>query len=246
MLLLKIRYWIVTRLFDFYIKQNMYDKALPIGIVLAELYEQIEGRDNIASAQFYARIADLHFKHDAHDKAEELYKHSLELAQRQLHPSDPVIDGLIANIQNCSAAPNVVPSQLELNVDEIEAERIDQALINAVAQINQQRGPSQSLQSVIPGLKKIDSELDYWSRIGNSGKVKLVLQNGEDVNQRWENGRTALHTAASGNHVQLVELLLSVGADRNARLTSGETALDLAQAEGHQEVTALLDMSEFG
>lgn len=282
MWLLKIRYWLVSKLSEFYIKRNLFEKGLPLCVVLAELYEQIEGSDNIASSQFYARIADLHFEHDAYSKAEQLYKHSLylaerataknpqdivytmnslgvilgkqsktaealqvyssalELAERDLNASDPVIEGLKANIRSSSAAPNTMPAKLDLTAQELESEQQDQALLKAMAQLNQQRGAGQSLDSIFPGLKRIDSELDYWSSVGNTGKVKLALQKGEDVNQSWENGRTALHTAASGNHIELIKLLLSVGAARDARLTSGETALDLARAKGHQEAVIVL------
>ena len=81
-MLLKIRFGLASKLFDFYINRNKYDKALPIGVVLAELFEKLEGSDKFSSAQFYARIADMHSQQGRNEKAEQLYKQSLNIAEK--------------------------------------------------------------------------------------------------------------------------------------------------------------------
>ena len=69
--------------------------------------------------------------------------------------------------------------------------------------------------------------------------IKLLLENGADVNAKGEYDETALHWAASGGHLNVVRLLLQNGADVNAEGYDG-TALQQAASGGHLEVVILL------
>jgi len=62
--------------------------------------------------------------------------------------------------------------------------------------------------------------------------AQLLIDAGAEVNAGWQSagidlakGTTALHTAASGNNVELVRVLLSAGANANARDADGKTPL---------------------
>ena len=46
-------------------------------------------------------------------------------------------------------------------------------------------------------------------------------------------GDTALHLAAAGYRVEIVELLLAAGADRKRKTKDGKTAAELARQYGH-------------
>jgi ankyrin repeat protein len=54
---------------------------------------------------------------------------------------------------------------------------------------------------------------------GDVQAVKLLLENGGDVNSRTGDGQTPLHLAAYAGRIDVVELLLEKGADVNARAT---------------------------
>jgi ankyrin repeat protein len=70
--------------------------------------------------------------------------------------------------------------------------------------------------------------------------VEIILKGRPDVNQRDDNGWTALHYATSGggpsysqappvDRVRVIELLIAAGADVNARNRGGKTPLALGE-----------------
>lgn len=60
---------------------------------------------------------------------------------------------------------------------------------------------------------------------GNTEKVKQLIQQGADINQRDDNGRTGLMFAVINTHYETMKLLLEYGADVNAKSNQGGTAL---------------------
>ena len=76
--------------------------------------------------------------------------------------------------------------------------------------------------------------LDAASRDAKLGLVDLfqvLIQLGHNVNSRGTGGWTALHTAASRGHLELVEHLLSNGAEINAKNDHGLSVLDVTKDE---------------
>lgn len=71
--------------------------------------------------------------------------------------------------------------------------------------------------------------------------VRMLVENGGDVNARQQQGWTPLHGAAQNGDTEIVKLLLAHGADREARSDTGQTPLDLAMTHGHPAVAALLE-----
>jgi ankyrin repeat protein len=75
---------------------------------------------------------------------------------------------------------------------------------------------------------------------GKFDVVKVLLENGIEVNATQHGGWTALQGAANSGDVKLAELLLAYGANRDAISENGSTALSLATAGNHTEVVELL------
>jgi uncharacterized protein len=75
----------------------------------------------------------------------------------------------------------------------------------------------------------------------NHGAVRLLLENGGEVNACQEGGWTALHAAAQNGDVEMARLLIAGGADVQARAANQQNAMDLALGKGHQAMVDLLD-----
>ena len=79
-----------------------------------------------------------------------------------------------------------------------------------------------------PGL---DRQLIEAARIGDSSEVESSLSRGARVEERDENGATALVAAAYGNHVAACRLLIEAGADVNAADETEQSAYLIATSE---------------
>ena len=75
--------------------------------------------------------------------------------------------------------------------------------------------------------------------VGNLDFVKLLIDNGADVNARSQRG-PALYLAMMANHGQIAELLISKGADINMKNSAGQSILHFACQRGNKEIANLL------
>ena len=77
---------------------------------------------------------------------------------------------------------------------------------------------------------------------GDTERVKDLLHQGAEINQRDDIGRTALMFAVINSHYETMRVLLEYGADVNAKSNKGGTALMGAASDGDlRMVQALLD-----
>lgn len=77
----------------------------------------------------------------------------------------------------------------------------------------------------------INSACGVWDE-GYRDIIKLLLENGADVNVVGGRGGTPLHVAARIGHVDFAEQLLAAGADVDSKVAESRTPLHLAAATG--------------
>jgi len=75
---------------------------------------------------------------------------------------------------------------------------------------------------------------------GNSEKIKDILLQGADINQRFERGLTPIHVASMFGHREVVARLQQAGADVNTLSDEGVTPLHLACLKGRLNIVVLL------
>lgn len=76
---------------------------------------------------------------------------------------------------------------------------------------------------------------------GDSAAVRLLLDNGADINARGEYNMTPLHFAVGRNHPEIVALLVTSGADLLCKDTDGRTPFDWAKTSNRVEIMRLLE-----
>lgn len=90
------------------------------------------------------------------------------------------------------------------------------------------------------------SALHYAVWQGEAAKVRLLLENGADVNQTYGDGWTALIDAAWLGHPKVVYALLAHGADTTCRTKGNYTALSIAQKEGYSAIAEAIRKAQAG
>ena len=70
--------------------------------------------------------------------------------------------------------------------------------------------------------------------------VKLLIENGADINKSNNDGWTSLYLAVNKRHLEVIKLLIENGADINKSNNNGWTPLNIAANNGHLEIVKLL------
>lgn len=76
---------------------------------------------------------------------------------------------------------------------------------------------------------------------GDIDEMKILLDNGANINAIGEHGYTALHNAVEQGHIKMVEFLLNQGIDTTIKNINHLTAKELAQITDNQEIYKMLD-----
>lgn len=91
------------------------------------------------------------------------------------------------------------------------------------------------------GVKLYLNNIYVAAQLGNAARINKILEkNPELVNTLSRAGRTPLHYAANGGHIDAVKALLANGADVEAERTSGFTPLHDAIVKKQRDVAKLL------
>jgi ankyrin repeat protein len=75
---------------------------------------------------------------------------------------------------------------------------------------------------------------------GQVDTVRLLIDNGADLNAKNDDGSTALMVAALKGHLEIVRTLLAAGADVSVQDLDQDSALKLAVENGHAELVKIL------
>lgn len=87
---------------------------------------------------------------------------------------------------------------------------------------------------------ELDRALLVATLMARKDAVKVLLDNGAEVDFRASDGRTPLILAAGKGNKDIVELLLQAGADASLRDQAGQTAQAVAAAKGFNDIAELL------
>jgi Ankyrin repeats (3 copies) len=117
-------------------------------------------------------------------------------------------------------------------------------LSNREAYVNWVRlfDPDEPLEQpdITKGSKRVAPPLYYASLAGLIESVRLLLEQGADVNAQGGYYGNALQAASAGGHDQVVQRLLEQGADVNAQGGYYGNALQAASLRGHDQVVQRL------
>ena len=86
----------------------------------------------------------------------------------------------------------------------------------------------------------MNAELIEAAKVGDTVKLKRLINQGVNVNVTNVKGTTALMWAAYKNHIEFVKVLIDSGVDVNAKTEDGWTALMDAAIEGHAAMLKIL------
>ena len=90
--------------------------------------------------------------------------------------------------------------------------------------------------------KRLGIELVEEARVGDLDAVIELVGKGANVNEKDNNGKTALMKASSNGNVEVIKTLIENGAKVDEKTNNGSTSLMWASDRGHVEVVeALLD-----
>ena len=109
-----------------------------------------------------------------------------------------------------------------------------------------QRGLAEKSESMAnvtkltPMQKELDDKLISAARDGDILSVRVLIENGADVNAKDELGKTVLHLATREGHVEIVKILIEKGADVDVKDNERYTALHWATLDGHIEIAKIL------
>ncbi len=102
-------------------------------------------------------------------------------------------------------------------------------LIQEGADVNQ---PSQNGFNVYP---------IHSAAAGNYTDIlRLLIENGAQVNVKQQAGSTPLHAAAQYGNLDMLIILLEHGADVNVRMEGGKLPADIAREKGFSEISEIL------
>ena len=94
--------------------------------------------------------------------------------------------------------------------------------------------------SALPGSAGAQVAIVDAVKVGDSGRVRALIDKRVNVNERQQDGTTALHWAVDRDEREIVRMLIRAGADVKAANRYGATPLFLASVNGNASTIAML------
>ncbi|KAF7516376.1 hypothetical protein G7054_g14184 [Neopestalotiopsis clavispora] len=126
-------------------------------------------------------------------------------------------------------------------------------LVNCGADVNHQggyfvyalyaaacKGSRETVNVLIENQADVSAVLDAAFSNGHAEVVKMLLDQGANLNVANKDGWTPLNTASGNGHIKVVKMLLDKGADWAVASKDGWTPLSTASNNGHTEVVKML------
>jgi ankyrin repeat protein len=101
-------------------------------------------------------------------------------------------------------------------------------------------GCEKKIKPVLPPTAEAIAAFATAAFSNNTQQVSVAIKNGMPVDQKDENGNTALMLASFDGHVETMQVLLTAGADINLRDNNGRTALMFAASGPYPAAVRLL------
>ncbi|HEX6562935.1 MAG TPA: ankyrin repeat domain-containing protein [Chthoniobacterales bacterium] len=157
------------------------------------------------------------------------------------HKADPNVAGRDAVTALMLAAENNQPEIVKLLLDRgADPNRQDHNGWTAVLKAAYQ-GNAKCIEILASHTKlELDRALLVATLMERKDAVKVLLDNGAEVDFRASDGRTPLILAAGKGNKGMVEMLLKAGADASLTDQSGQTAQAVAAAKGFNDIAELL------
>jgi ankyrin repeat protein len=163
--------------------------------------------------------------------------------------------------EGLGTALNVAASQHDMNMlltllrhPGVDPNKPVDNICNTVLHLAAARGEANTVQALMSALPVIDvNAVTKWmhtplhkaARCGDVDTLRVLATRVEDINQRDENGQSALHFAASAGDIESVEFLLQLSEIKPMVCSNtGEYPSDIAEKFGHADVARILHDAE--
>ena len=151
--------------------------------------------------------------------------------------SDPKL--VVQPVPTASTAKAVTPAAKEVALVKAPVDPV----LAAQAERNKLQALKQQKVARIKGITDdctIGGKIHIQTAAGNLAYVKKCLSVGVKATLKQSNGKSLLHAAARGGHLNICKLLIAKGAAINAKANNGQTPLDMAIVQKKDRVAAYL------
>ena len=141
-------------------------------------------------------------------------------------------------VKAASIARSLTPSMQNLNMDDVPRHTFLPESVNTTLSTHLPQ-----VSDATEKVRKADNQRTALHKAAKSGEelyiVKILLENGADVNAKTADGTTALHLAAQYGNENAARVLLEHGANVHARMVPPQGQLDGAEIRRREDTPSL-------
>lgn len=199
---------------------GQYDKAQKLFRVLEKKFKQILGSEHPDTVATQANLGSIYDCKGEYGKALDIYKDVCEKQTKAVGPKHDLSLKVKRNV-----------GQLLLRLG-----KYDEALRTFEAvhrDYHEAFGPEHpdtvAVNNTLKSFDRTSSVIYSATKEGDLAKLRSLIKNGLNINNKDVNGNTPLHYAAVSGHINIVRLLLESGAIHNIENKQGKTPLQLTE-----------------